>query len=98
MNRQLQVVAVFAAAFLVLSWNAWSVRTANGWIDPILHFGAQDEATYTSSAIHMIVSGDWMTPTLLGRWIFEKPPLVMWLSGASMMLFGIGPFASRIPA
>lgn len=89
---------VFALAFAILSWNVWSVRTADGWLDRVAHFGAQDEATYTSSAIHMILSGDWMTPTLLGRWIFEKPPLVMWLSGASMALFGIGPLASRLPA
>jgi 4-amino-4-deoxy-L-arabinose transferase-like glycosyltransferase len=98
MKSRLRLGAIFAVAFAILSANVWSVRTADGWIDPVAHFGAQDEATYTSSAIHMILSGDWMTPTLLGRWIFEKPPLVMWLSGASMALFGIGPFTSRIPA
>ncbi len=98
MKPRFRLGAIFVVAFGVLSWNVWSVRTANGWLDRVAHFGAQDEATYTSSAIHMILTGDWMTPTLLGRWIFEKPPLVMWLSAASMMLFGIGPFASRIPA
>lgn len=98
MKSRVQLGAILAVAFAILSWNVWSVRTADGWLDRVARFGAQDEATYTSSAIHMILSGDWMTPTLLGRWIFEKPPLVMWLSGASMTLFGIRPFASRIPA
>ena len=35
--------AVFAAAALILSWNLWNVGIASGYIDPVMHFGAQDE-------------------------------------------------------
>ena len=46
----------------------------------------------------MATQGGWMTPTILGRWVFEKPPLLVWLSAISMKLFGIGPYTARIPA
>jgi 4-amino-4-deoxy-L-arabinose transferase-like glycosyltransferase len=88
---------VFAIASVILSWNLWSTGIASGYIDPLLHFGAQDEATYTREAITMAREGAWMTPTFLGRWVFEKPPLLMWLSAASMKIFGIGPFTARLP-
>jgi 4-amino-4-deoxy-L-arabinose transferase-like glycosyltransferase len=94
----LATAAVFLAAFLALSFNLWRTGIASGWIDPILHYGAMDEALYTSEAIYMASHGAWMTPTLLGRWVFEKPPLLMWLSAVSMKLLGIGPFAARLPA
>ncbi len=88
---------VFAAAFVILSWNLWNVGIASGYIDPVMHLGAQDEATYTREAITMARDGGWMTPTFLGRWIFEKPPLLMWLSAVSMRVFGIGRMSARLP-
>lgn len=97
-NKDFHFAAVFLFASVVLSFNVWSTSIANGWVDPILHLGAQDEATYTHEAIRMLTVGDWMTPTLLGRWVLEKPPLLMWLSAVSMKLFGISPFAARMPA
>ena len=45
----------------------------------------------------MASDGGWMTPTFLGRWVFEKPPLLMWLSGLSMRVFGIGRVSARVP-
>ena len=89
---------VFVAASVILSWNVWNVGIASGYIDPIRHFGAQDEATYTRESITMAREGGWMTPTFLGRWVFEKPPLTMWLSAVSMKIFGIGRVAARLPA
>jgi len=89
---------VFAAASIILSWNLWNIGMASGYIDPMLHFGAQDEATYTREAITMAREGRWMTPTFLGRWVFEKPPLLMWLSAVSMKTFGIGRLSARLPA
>ena len=88
---------VFLAASVILSWNLGSVGIASGYIDPLLHFGAQDEATYTREAITMAREGGWMTPTFLGRWVFEKPPLLMWLSAISMKTFGVGPLQARLP-
>ncbi len=90
-------LAVFVFAAVLLSWNLWNVGIASGYIDPVLHFGAQDEAAYTREAIIMAREGGWMTPTFLGRWVFEKPPLLMWLSALSMKTFGIGRLAARLP-
>jgi 4-amino-4-deoxy-L-arabinose transferase-like glycosyltransferase len=89
---------VFLVAAVLLSWNLWDIRIASGDIDPVSHFGAMDEPVYTREAITMARSGGWMTPTFLGRWIFEKPPLLVWLSALSMKLFGIGRFSARLPA
>src|SRR5215471_15512373 len=88
---------VFLAAAVILSWNLWNIGIASGYIDPLLHLGAQDEATYTREAITMARDGGWMTPTFLGRWVFEKPPLLMWLSALSMKFFGIGRLTARLP-
>jgi 4-amino-4-deoxy-L-arabinose transferase-like glycosyltransferase len=93
----MRLLAVFLTAFVLLSWNLWNVGIASGYIDPIMHFGAQDEATYTREAIAMAREGGWMTPTFLGRWVFEKPPLLMWLSALSMKIFGIGRLPARLP-
>jgi hypothetical protein len=90
-------VLIFGVAFAILAWNLWNIGIASGDIDPVVHLGAQDEATYTREAIHMARDGDWMTPTFLGRWVFEKPPLLMWLSAASMKMFGIGRVPARLP-
>jgi hypothetical protein len=38
-----------------------------------------------------------MTPKVLGRFYLVKPPLLIWLSGLSMRLFGISRFALRLP-
>ncbi|MDQ6760083.1 MAG: glycosyltransferase family 39 protein [Acidobacteriota bacterium] len=67
-------------------------------MDPFLQLGAQDEAAYTHGAIRMALQGDWLNPMLLGRYVFEKPPLLIWLSGISMKILGIGSFTARLPA
>jgi dolichyl-phosphate-mannose-protein mannosyltransferase len=42
--------------------------------------------------------GGWMTPTFLGRPMYEKPPLLIWLSALSIKLFGIHRYSARFPA
>lgn len=88
----------FLGCAAVFSWNLWNVNLASGYIDPLLHTGSQDEATYTREAILMALNGAWMTPVFLGRLVFEKPPLLIWLSGLSMKAFGVGRFAARLPS
>ena len=92
------VLAVFAIAFLALSWNIWNVGIASGYIDSVKRLGAQDESVYTREAIHMATRGDWMTMTYLDRFVLFKPPLLMWLSGFSAKVLGIHPFALRLPS
>ncbi len=98
MPKRTVLFAVFALAFLALCWNIWNVGIASGYIDSVKKLGAQDEAVYTSEAIHMATRGDWMTMTYLDRFVLFKPPLLMWLSGLSAKLLGIHPFPLRLPS
>lgn len=98
MRRIAQAAAVFAGAFLIFSCGLPHAGIGSGWIDPVARLGAQDESVYTHEAIRMITHGGWMTPTLSGRYSFEKPPLLIWLSALSMKCFGIGRFSARLPA
>ena len=56
-----------------------------------------DEARYAEIPREMLALGDWLTPRLNYVLYFEKPPLQYWLSAVSMRLFGLHPFAARLP-
>ena len=56
-----------------------------------------DEGRYAEAAREMIVSGDFMTPTLGGQPHFAKPPLSYWLIAGSMTVFGPSETAVRFP-
>src|ERR1700760_4875595 len=57
-----------------------------------------DEGRYAEVAREMVVSGDYITPR--NDWVryFEKPPLVYWLTAASLKLLGTNEFAARFQA
>jgi outer membrane protein assembly factor BamB len=58
---------------------------------------AADEQTYSQMAVHMVKTGDYLTPTAygdLGIWV-GKPPLLMWLMSLSFQVFGVTNFAAR---
>lgn len=56
-----------------------------------------DESTYAEIAREMVVSGDWISPTLNGKPFDQHPPLVPWIMAASIKLFGATPLAARLP-
>jgi 4-amino-4-deoxy-L-arabinose transferase-like glycosyltransferase len=56
-----------------------------------------DEGHYSQVALQMLVRGDWVTPYDNGVRFLEKPPLLYWLTAASLRLFGINEFALRLP-
>ena len=56
-----------------------------------------DEGRYADISRWMLVSGDWLVPRLDGLPFFQKPPLTHWLQAASMALFGVHPWAVRLP-
>jgi 4-amino-4-deoxy-L-arabinose transferase-like glycosyltransferase len=56
-----------------------------------------DEARYAEIPREMLAAGDWLTPRLNHVLYFEKPPLQYWMSAASLKLFGLHPFAARLP-
>ena len=57
-----------------------------------------DEARYGIIPAAMVESGDWLSLRLAGFRFYEKPPLVYWLTAASISVFGEHPFAIRLPS
>jgi len=57
-----------------------------------------DEGRYVSAAWEMIVSGNWLYPTLNGLPFFHKPPLYYWITAASLVVFGTHEWAARLAA
>jgi 4-amino-4-deoxy-L-arabinose transferase-like glycosyltransferase len=89
---------VFAGSFVLLAWNVKANGIAAAYTDPVDHVRAQDEALYVNASIRITQDHDWLTPKFLGRPFFLKPPLLMWLSAASIRTFGLSLFAVRFPA
>ena len=96
--RRAALVAVFLAAALLVGYHAGNVGLAETYIDPIHRIPAQDEAVYSSTALHMAESGGWLTPMFLGRFAFYKPPVLYWAAGLSVKLFGPSLWALRLPS
>jgi 4-amino-4-deoxy-L-arabinose transferase-like glycosyltransferase len=78
------VLAVLAPAALFLLWlNAFPLRDNN-------------EGLYAEIAREMLASGQYLVPKLNGVPYIEKPPLLYWLAGAAMALWGPAPGAVRL--
>ena len=52
---------------------------------------------YAGPAWEMVRSGDWLVPTLDGIPRLQKPPLVYWLTAASLRVLGRHEYAARLP-
>ena len=78
--------------FLALAWYLFFFRLdCIGLTDP-------DETFYAQTAKEMIAKGDWLTPHIFGKPLFEKPALFYWLVKASFKLFGTNEIAARMPS
>src|SRR5689334_18345520 len=89
------VAALLAMACLLL--RASRVGLAGDFVDPIGKISAQDEALYSNSSISAALHGGWLTPRFMGRFALYKPPLLVWASGLSARVFGIGRIGLRFP-
>jgi hypothetical protein len=98
MQRRWAPYAVFLGSFLVLAAGANSPGLATAYADPISKIHAQDEAVYAATSLGMARGDGWITPKFLGRYALYKPPLLYWLSAASVRLFGESAFALRLPS
>ena len=56
-----------------------------------------DETRVAGIAAEMAVEGDWLTPKLNGAPFLEYPPFFYWTAAASFRIFGITPFAAKLP-
>jgi hypothetical protein len=84
---------VFCGVLALLAVRATHLKTADTFLDPIGRVDAQDEAMYTHSALRLKSP----TPTYQDRMALNKPPLLVWLSAASMSVFGQSAWAARLP-
>src|SRR5438105_13341513 len=84
-----------------LRTTALAMLALAAWLGATLGFRAlalPDEGRYAGVAWEMLRSGGWLEPTLDGLPFLHKPPLWYWLSAASMSLFGVHPWAARLPS
>lgn len=64
--------------FVVLAFLLWGERP----------LGDTSEALYGQAAFEMLKSGNWLIPTLGGQTHLTKPPLLYWLIGLGLKIFG----------
>ncbi len=81
---------ILLVALLLLEGAVW-VEPAGSWL------AEPDEARYAEIPREMLASGDFVTPRLNGVPYLEKPPLLYWANAASLRLFGLTPWAARLP-
>src|SRR3984893_372458 len=89
---------VIIVSAVLLGAGIESAGIASPFSDPVALIRAQDETSYVSSAVHLATEGGWLTPKVLGRYFLYKPPLLVWLAGFSLKLFGISLWSVRLPA
>lgn len=87
--RMRRLLWTFVAIALVL-------RVATLGLYPLMD---NTEARYAEVARKMLETGDWVTPQFrYGVPFWSKPPLSVWVTAASMGVFGVNEFAARLPA
>ncbi|MDA0267837.1 MAG: glycosyltransferase family 39 protein, partial [Cyanobacteria bacterium] len=59
---------------------------------------AHDEGWYTTLALGMVRSQDWLSPTWWGQLVYDKTSGLHWLIAASLNLFGSSETAARLPS
>lgn len=56
------------------------------------------EANYALTSKEMVLSGDWLSPQIYGRYWYDKPIFYYWTLSASFSVFGFNEFAARFPS
>lgn len=92
-----KLACAFLAALALLGFGFSKPGIATVYADPLSAARAQDESTYAAAAAGLAARGGWLTPKVLGRYLLVKPPLLVWLSGASLRVLGTSRFALRLP-
>lgn len=57
-----------------------------------------DEGAFSEATREMLASGNWVSTYLNGEPRHDKPILIYWLQALSVKLFGLHPFALRLPS
>lgn len=81
----------YAFLFLV---SAYLYLIGNG----LLAVTDTSESNYALTAREMVLSGDWLSPQIYGRYWYDKPIFYYWELAASFAVFGFNEFAARFPS
>lgn len=92
------ILTATAVALALLGYGIERASVGVAYSDPIAKIRAQDEAVYANMSLRIANGGGWLTPKLLGRYLFSKPPLLTWLTALSLKLLGTSLLALRLPA
>jgi hypothetical protein len=97
-RRLISLAVVFTISVIWVSDGVERVGLASLYGDPVSRIGAQDDAVYAREAIEMVQTNDWLTPSYLGRYALNKPPLLQWLTALSIKVFGLSAWSLRVPS
>ena len=89
---------MFVLSFAWFAVTAEESGIASVFCDPVSRIASQDEAVYGREAIEMAAQGNYLTPTYLGRYVLNKPPLMQLLSAISVRMFGVSAWSVRFPS
>jgi 4-amino-4-deoxy-L-arabinose transferase-like glycosyltransferase len=78
------IVALLTAASAAILFRL-GASTLEGW----------DEGIYAEVSREMLRTGDWLIPHYASQPLFEKPPLMMWITAAFFSIFGVSDFWAR---
>jgi hypothetical protein len=93
----IHLLAVASVSLVLLGAGIERASVGTAYSDPVSKIRAQDESTYANMALRLANTGEWLTPKVMGRYLLTKPPLLTWLAGLSLKLFGMSLFALRLP-
>ena len=81
--------------------NYWIIGIASAlFFLPFLggvHLFDWDEINFAECAREMVVTGEYLRPTINFEPFWEKPPLFFWLQSLAMHIFGVNEYAARFP-
>src|SRR6516165_633121 len=97
-RRLIPLAVVFTLSVIWFSDGVERIGLASLSCDPVSRIGAQDDAVYATEAIEMVQTNRWLTPSYLGRYALNKPPLLQWLTALSIKTFGLSAWALRVPS
>ncbi len=89
---------VAIASFAYLAHGVERTGIASALANAVDGIHAQDESIYANPALRTAAQGNWLTPLVMGRFYFHKPPLLYIFTGLSLKAFGPSLFSLRLPS
>ncbi len=89
-QRSTPATEAWAVGLLVLMCLASGIG-----LSPILN---GDEARFAQASREMFLDRDWVVPTFGGQPRYDKPILIYWATAGSFRVFGVTPWAARLPS